>query len=50
MINPVKLVRPEPKPDARERTLVRVEQFKQAQKKLEKVCEEKGMEVPVMTC
>ena len=40
----------EPNKNSREETLKRLQQWRDADERLKKVCEEKGMDVPEMVC
>lgn len=53
MLRPIRLSElklPPPDPNARQKSLDAVKEFRQAQAELEKRCEELGIPVPEMTC
>lgn len=45
-----KITRAQIKPHSRDEHLVRIERWNEAQRKLEEICKEKGIPVPIMVC
>lgn len=50
MYRPLKIKPLKPSEGSRERTLKALEDYQKAQAELERICKEKGIEVPVLVC